>query len=82
MQAQVRGILQEHSGLGDVIQDIGIYENLWALGMTSLASVQVMLALESTFGFEFPESKLRHATFSSIHSIMGCVSELTASPVQ
>jgi acyl carrier protein len=41
-----------------------------------------MLALESAFGFEFPESKLRHATFSSVYSIMASVKELTGSTVQ
>ncbi len=82
METKVRAILRGHSGLGDAVQDIDIYDNLWGLGMTSLASVEVMLALESAFGFEFPESKLRHATFSSIYAIMDCVTELTGSRAQ
>lgn len=77
MEGQVRVILREHSGLGAAIGGISIYDNLWRLGMTSLASVQVMLALEEAFGFEFPDSKLRHATFASIFHIMDCVTELT-----
>ena len=79
MEAQVRAILQDYSGLGDSAQSISVHTNLWRTGMTSLASVQVMLALESAFGFEFPESKLRHATFASIYSIMAAVHELAGS---
>jgi acyl carrier protein len=78
METQIRAILQEHSGLDGAAQRISIYENLWLLGMTSLASVHVMLALESTFGVEIPDEKLRHATFSSIHEVMSCIRELTA----
>jgi acyl carrier protein len=79
MEQKVRAIIEEHSGLGEVIQGITSHDDLWLMGMTSLASVQVMLALESTFGFEFPESKLLHVTFSSISRIMDCVKELTGS---
>ncbi len=79
MERQVRAILQEHSGLGQLIDGISAHENLWRMGMTSAASVNVMLALESAFDFEFPESKLRHATFSCVFNIVGCVRELTGS---
>jgi acyl carrier protein len=82
MEEQVREILRHHSGLGDTVEHISAYENLWMLGMTSLASVQVMLALETVFHLELPEEKLRHATFSSIYSIVGCVRELIGSPAQ
>ena len=79
MERQVRAILQEHSGLGEAVADISAHENLWRMGMTSAASVNVMLALESAFDFEFPESKLRHATFACVYNIVGCITELTGS---
>jgi acyl carrier protein len=82
METQVRTILQKHSGLGDTAQSIGVHESLWQAGMTSLASVEVMLALESTFDFEFPESWLRHATFGTVFNIMSCVKQLTESAVR
>jgi acyl carrier protein len=82
MEARVRAILHEHSGLGDAVVGAGVHESLWQLGMTSLASVDVMAALESAFGFEFPDSWLRHATFGTIVNIMGCVRALTESPVR
>jgi acyl carrier protein len=82
MEMQLRAILGDYSGLGDISYSIGMQENLWHLGMTSLASVQVMLALEASFGIEFPESKLRHATFSSIFAIMATIQELAGSIVR
>jgi acyl carrier protein len=44
--------------------------------MTSHASVSVMLALEDTFGVEFPEHMLRRSTFESISSIESAIAEL------
>lgn len=79
MEAQVRTILRQHSGLGNAVRAIGIHDSLWLMGMTSAASVEVMLALESTFGFEFPDSELRHSTFASIYSIVRSVRDLTGS---
>jgi acyl carrier protein len=82
METQVRAILREHSGLGDAVRGISIHESLWLMGMTSLDSVAVMVALESAFDFEFPDDKLRHATFASVFSIMRCIKELTESGVR
>jgi acyl carrier protein len=82
LEARVRAILREHSGLRDAVLSVGVHESLWQLGMTSLASVSVMVALESTFDFEFPDSWLRHATFGTIFNIMGCINALTESAVR
>lgn len=77
LEARVRTILLESSGIGDAVTDADVHESLWQLGMDSLASVEVMVSLETTFGFEFPDSWLRHATFGTIYNIMGCVRALT-----
>jgi acyl carrier protein len=82
IEAQVRSILRDHSGLEEAAMSVDVHESLWQRGMTSLASVDVMVALESTFGFEFPDSYLRHATFGTIFNIVGCVSVLIGSPVR
>jgi acyl carrier protein len=82
VEERVRSILREHSGLGEAVDGMTIHDSLWLMGMTSLASVEVMVALESAFGFEFPEEKLRHATFASIYNIAHCVEELTGSDVR
>jgi acyl carrier protein len=45
--------------------------------MTSHASVNVMLALEEAFDFEFPETMLKKSTFESIAAIRAGVLEVT-----
>ena len=52
--------------------------DLFDAGMTSHASVNVMLALEDAFDFEFPETMLKKSTFESIAAIRAGVLEVTA----
>ncbi len=51
--------------------------NLYDAGLTSFASVQMMLAIEEEFDIEFPETMLTRRTFSSIAAIAAAVDELT-----
>jgi acyl carrier protein len=53
--------------------------DLYAAGLTSHASVNVMLALEDAFDFEFPEKLLRKSTFASISAIRDALAELDPS---
>jgi acyl carrier protein len=50
--------------------------DLYRVGLTSHASVNLMLALEDEFDVEFPERMLRRQTFESIASITAAVDEL------
>lgn len=50
--------------------------DLYDAGLTSFASVQLMLALEDTFGFEFPERMLNRRTFSSLANICASVEDI------
>ena len=56
-------------------------EDLFAAGMTSHASVNVMLALEERFDIEFPEPMLRKRTFESVRSIADALVLLSESEV-
>jgi acyl carrier protein len=47
--------------------------DLYTAGLSSFASVQLMLALEETFDVEFPETMLKRATFASINAITEAV---------
>jgi acyl carrier protein len=51
--------------------------DLFAVGMTSHASVNVMLALEDAFDIEFPETMLKKSTFESIAAIRTSVQQMT-----
>ena len=52
--------------------------DLYAAGMTSHASVNVMLALEDAFDLEFPDRMLKRSVFESINAIHDAIQELTA----
>lgn len=50
--------------------------DLYDAGLTSFASVQLMLGLEEAFDIEFPESMLNRKTFSSIAAIDRAIGEI------
>jgi acyl carrier protein len=50
--------------------------DLYAAGLTSLATVGLMLALEERFDVEFPESMLSRGTFRSIAAIGEAIAKL------
>jgi acyl carrier protein len=66
---RIRVILLKHGRLGKHAMELAENDDLFAAGMTSLASVNVMLALESEFGVEFPDQMLSRSMFMSIGAI-------------
>ena len=76
---RVRSILKEHGRLASDAEAINDDADLYQAGMTSHASVNVMLALEGEFDVEFPDHMLTRRVFESIASITSAVDELTAS---
>ena len=73
---KVRAILAQHGRLSVSIDELENDSDLYKAGLTSLATVGLMLALEDQFDIEFPESMLSRKTFDSIESIVECVDEL------
>ena len=73
---RIRAIVGEHGRLSVDIAQLPDDASLYQAGLTSHASVNLMLALEESFGIEFPERMLRRRTFESIASIAGAVGEL------
>jgi acyl carrier protein len=76
MEAEIREILSEHARLPVEMDEISDDDDLYQAGMTSHASVSVMLALEDAFDIEFPESMLRKGTFESVTAISAALSSL------
>lgn len=66
--AKVRSVLAKHGRLSQDVAALSDDASLNAAGMTSHASVNVMLALESEFG-EIPDQMLTRSVFHSIASI-------------
>ena len=73
----IRNILAEFGNLHVDVEKVRDEDDLFDAGMTSHASVNVMLALEDEFDIEFPETMLRKSTFESVAAIRGALGELT-----
>lgn len=76
----IRNVLADHGRLGVDIAKIGDDDSLYGAGLTSHATVSVMLALEDEFDIEFPETLLRRSTFESIDSLDAAVGQVLGSP--
>jgi acyl carrier protein len=77
MNEQIRAILKEHGRLAVDVATLKDDSDLYEAGMTSHASVNVMLALEGTFDVEFPDRMLRRGVFESVSAIAAALTELT-----
>lgn len=75
---QIRQVLKQHARLSVDVDSLSDEADLYSAGMTSHASVNLMLALEDAFEIEFPERMLRRRAFENIAAIRSAVVELTA----
>jgi len=73
---RIRAVLQAHGRLGRNAAELADDEDLYEAGMTSLASVNVMLALENEFDLEFPDHMLNRAVFASVGAIAAAVRKI------
>lgn len=76
MTNRIRAILKEHATLNVDPATLADDADLYQAGMSSHASVNVMLALEGEFEVEFPDRMLRRGVFQSIRSIQAALEEL------
>lgn len=79
MDDEIRRVLREHGKLSMEVDGLHEDADLFQAGMTSHASVNVMLALEEAFDVEFPEPMLRRSTFESIANIRAALTTLGTS---
>jgi acyl carrier protein len=78
MNDKIRQTLNEHARLPVDVATLRDDADLYQAGMSSHASVNVMLALEDAFDIEFPDRMLRRSVFESIAAIQSALSELQA----
>jgi acyl carrier protein len=76
VEETIRVVLTDHGRLAVPVDSLTDDADLFDAGMTSHASVNVMLALEDAFDFEFPEKMLKKSTFESIFAIRSAVNEM------
>jgi acyl carrier protein len=75
---RIRKILKDHGKLNQDASALDAEADLYQSGLTSHASVNVMLALEGEFDVEFPDHMLTRSVFSSVAAIRTALQELTA----
>jgi acyl carrier protein len=76
MKDQIRQVIREHGHLSVDVDALADDADLYQAGMTSHASVNVMIALEDTFDVEFLDSMLKRSVFESVDSIATALSEV------
>ena len=75
---KVREVLEANGRLPVSAMSLQDDDDLYLHGLSSHASVNVMLALETTFDVEFPDSLLRRDTFKSVSAIQSALLSLGA----
>ena len=74
--SKIRDILAKHGRLSSNVESLNDDSDLYHAGLTSLATVGLMLALEDEFDVEFPDAMLSRKTFGSIDTIADAIDEL------
>lgn len=73
---RIRDVIGRYGKLPITVDSIGEDDDLYDKGLTSHASVNVMIGLEDEFDVEFPDRLLQKSTFSSIAAIAAAITEL------
>ncbi len=69
MNSTIRDVLAKFGQLPVSVDTLADDADLYAAGLSSFASVQLMLGLEEAFDIEFPDSMLNRKSFASITAI-------------
>lgn len=78
ISSRIRKVLADHGRLGVAPQTLSDEADLYQAGLTSHASVSIMLALEGEFAIEFPDQMLSRNVFSNVTAIRKAVETLIA----
>jgi len=76
VRESIRSVVRDHARLPVAVDTLADGDDLFAAGMSSHASVNVMLALEDAFDLEFPDSMLKRSVFESVTSIETAIRSL------
>ena len=76
MKDQIRQVIKEHGQLSVDVETLADDADLYQAGMTSHASVNVMIALEDSFDVEFLDSMLKRSVFESVDSIAAALHQV------
>lgn len=74
----IRRALDQHAQLSSPAESVADDADLYAAGLTSHATVNVMLAIENDLDIEFPDELLTRSTFASVGAIAEAVTAASA----
>ena len=75
-QDQIREIIASHGRLATDVAELADDSDLYDAGLTSLITVNLLLAIEDHFDVEFPDELLSRRTFQSIDALAEAVQDL------
>lgn len=73
---RIREILTTHGRLSVAVAELQDDSDLYDAGLTSLITVNLLLAIEDHFDVEFPDELLSRRTFQSISALSEAVEDL------
>jgi acyl carrier protein len=76
VRARIRAVLKGAGNLQVDIDSLADDADLYAAGLSSHATVNLMLALEEAFDVELPDRLLRRRTFSSVDALAEALAEI------
>ena len=75
---KLRAILRDHGKLAVDATTLAEDADLFSAGLTSFATIQLMLAIEDAFDVEIPDEKLNRKTFTSLRALDEVIRSLQA----
>ena len=77
-QEKIKAVLKAHGKLSVDVDSLDEDSDLYSSGLTSLTTVNVMLAIEDEFDVEFSDDMLGRKTFQSIGALQDAIETLLA----
>jgi acyl carrier protein len=78
VRERIRNVISNHARLPIDMASVDDHMDLFQAGMTSHASVNLMLGLEAEFDVEFPDAMLKRSVFQSVAAIESALDRLLA----
>ncbi|WGS47453.1 acyl carrier protein (plasmid) [Burkholderia sp. JSH-S8] len=76
MKNEIREILKHVAHLETAVDTIGDADDLYDAGLSSLDTIQLMLAIERQFDIEIPDEMLNRQLFRSIDALAETIAAL------
>lgn len=76
----IRDSVARNGRLKVAMDQVENHQDLFSVGLSSFAAVQIMMAVEEAFDVEFPQTMMSLKSFTSVNTIAGCLAQLGAQP--